>query len=107
TTSVWIPSFALAMLHFNLLTWRAPFITYLINVGYLLNVITIARAIGSIFEISSTVIVPRGIVYLGKSNRRRASSGDESDISLLPEEPEQGESINDAQTTVGLQRLGL
>lgn len=54
-TPVWIPSFALAMLHFNMLTWRATFITYLINIGYSLNTITIARAIGSIFEISSTV----------------------------------------------------
>ncbi|KAI3318382.1 Ferroporti-1 [Xylariaceae sp. AK1471] len=107
TTSVWIPSFALAMLHFNLLTWRAPFITYLINVGYSLNAITIARAVGSVFEISSTVITPRGIVYLGKTNRRHTISDDESDVSLLHEEPPNEESINDTQTTVGLQRLGL
>lgn len=55
STSVWMPSFALAMLHFNMLTWRATFITYLINVGYSLTTITIARGIGSIFEISSTI----------------------------------------------------
>lgn len=54
SSSVWMPSFALAMLHFNMLTWRATFITYLINIGYSLNVITIARGIGSLFEISST-----------------------------------------------------
>ncbi|KAJ8111591.1 hypothetical protein ONZ43_g5584 [Nemania bipapillata] len=83
TTSVWIPSFALAMLHFNMLTWRATFITYLITIGYSLNVITIARAIGSVFEIS---ITPRGIVYL---------------------ELQHDESANGSQTVVGLQRLGL
>ncbi|KAI1740693.1 Ferroportin1-domain-containing protein [Xylaria scruposa] len=107
TSPAWIPSFALAMLHFNMLTWRATFVTYLINVGYSLNVITIARAIGSLFEISSTIITPRGIVYLGKSHRRNTVSGDESEDSLLAEEPHHDDSISDTQTIVGLQRLGL
>ncbi|KAI0490167.1 Ferroportin1-domain-containing protein [Xylaria cf. heliscus] len=107
TSPAWIPSFALAMLHFNMLTWRATFITYLINIGYSLNVITVARAIGSIFEISSTVITPRGIVYLGKTSRRSTMSSDGSEDSLLAEEPHHEDSISDTQTIVGLQRLGL
>lgn len=107
STPVWIPSFALAMLHFNMLTWRATFITYLINIGYSLNTITIARAIGSIFEISSTVITPRGIIYLGKTTRRSAVPSDESEAHLLQEEAQYQEPINDVQTVVGLQRLGL
>ncbi|KAI0967733.1 Ferroportin1-domain-containing protein [Xylaria arbuscula] len=106
-TSVWMPSFALAMLHFNMLTWRATFITYLINIGYSLTTITIARTIGSVFEVSSTIITPRGIVYLGQNGRDTAASGDESNISLMREEPQQEGSINDVQTVVGLQRLGL
>jgi len=101
STAVWIPSFALAMLHFNMLTWRATFITYLINVGYSLNIITIARTIGSVFEVSSTVITPRGIVYLGKTGTRR-QRGEESGASLVYEEHEAEEA-----TVVGLQRLGL
>ncbi|KAI0506851.1 Ferroportin1-domain-containing protein [Xylaria bambusicola] len=107
SSSVWMPSFALAMLHFNMLTWRATFITYLINIGYSLNTITVARAIGSVFEISSTVITPRGIVYLGKTSRHRTASGDESNISLMHEETQQEDSVDDAQTIIGLQRLGL
>ncbi|KAH7026507.1 uncharacterized protein B0I36DRAFT_366064 [Microdochium trichocladiopsis] len=67
-SSVWIPSLALAMLHFNMLTWRATFITYLITVGYSLNVITAARTVGSLFEITSTVITPRLIVTLGRTS---------------------------------------
>ncbi|KAI3332694.1 Ferroportin1-domain-containing protein [Ustulina deusta] len=106
-TSVWMPSFALAMLHFNMLTWRATFITYLINIGYSLTTITLARTIGSVFEVSSTIITPRGIVYLGKNSRHGAASGDESNVSLLREEPQQEEPTSDAQTIVGLQRLGL
>ncbi|KAI1132489.1 Ferroportin1-domain-containing protein [Nemania abortiva] len=107
TSPVWMPSFALAMLHFNMLTWRATFITYLINIGYSLNVITIARAIGSIFEISSTVITPRGIVYLGKTSHRSVVSSDESEASLLREDLRDEDSANSTQTIIGLQRLGL
>ncbi|KAF2973430.1 hypothetical protein GQX73_g54 [Xylaria multiplex] len=107
STSVWIPSFSLAMLHFNMLTWRATFITYLLNLGYSLNVITIARAIGSIFEISSTLITPWGIVYFGKASRQSASSGDEVNVSLMREESEQDDSITDGETVIGLKRLGL
>ncbi|KAI1434666.1 Ferroportin1-domain-containing protein [Xylaria sp. CBS 124048] len=107
TSAVWIPSVALAMLHFNMLTWRATFITYLINIGYSLNVITIARAIGSMFEITSTVITPRGIVYFGRTGQRLNVARDESEVSLLQGERQTEELANDAQTMVGLQRLGL
>ncbi|KAI2635065.1 Ferroportin1-domain-containing protein [Xylaria nigripes] len=108
SSPVWIPSFALSMLHFNLLTWRATFITYLINIGYSLNVITIARAIGSLFEITSTVITPRGVKYLGKAGRRQGLPvlSDEH-LGLLQTEAQHEEPLNDAQTIVGLQRLGL
>ncbi|KAI1268790.1 Ferroportin1-domain-containing protein [Xylariaceae sp. FL1019] len=109
STKVWVPSVALALLHFNMLTWRATFITYLINLGYSLNVITLARTIGSVFEISSTVITPWGIAYLGKTRRRGTLDDlpDGSDIGLLQDEETHEDRINDAQTVIGLQRLGL
>ncbi|KAI0387278.1 Ferroporti-1 [Hypomontagnella monticulosa] len=113
-TSVWVPSVALALLHFNMLTWRATFITYLINIGYSLNTITIARAIGSVFEISSTVIVrerlptPRGIEYMGKAHHHARSSvddgSDESGVALIAGSREGN---RDVETVVGLQRFGL
>ncbi|KAI0151925.1 Ferroporti-1 [Hypoxylon sp. NC0597] len=108
STTVWVPSVALALLHFNMLTWRATFITYLINVGYSLNTITIARAIGSLFEITSTVITPRGIEYMGKTHHHGPSSlddeGDESGVGLIAGSHEGN---RDVQTLVGLQRFGL
>ncbi|KAI0172028.1 Ferroporti-1 [Hypoxylon sp. FL1284] len=109
-TTVWVPSVALALLHFNMLTWRATFITYLINAGYSLNTITAARTVGSLFEITSTIITPRGIEYLGKAHRRSRLSAideadDESGVGLIQQEEEQ-ENV-DAQTVVGLQRFGL
>ncbi|KAI1386972.1 Ferroporti-1 [Hypoxylon trugodes] len=106
STSVWIPSAALALLHFNMLTWRATFITYLINIGYSLNTITIARAIGSVFEISSTVITPRGIEYMGKAHHHSsaAEEPDEAGVGLIAGNQEGN---RDVQTLIGLQRFGL
>ncbi len=119
-TPVWIPSMALALLHFNVLTWRATFITSLINVGYSLNVITVARAAGSVFEISSTLVTPRGIEYLGRSphHRRRSSmpsvmtEEDEARVGLIGEREDEinGDDHDrtlDLQTIVGLKRFGL
>ncbi|KAI0206228.1 Ferroportin1-domain-containing protein [Astrocystis sublimbata] len=107
TSPAWIPSFALAMLHFNMLTWRATFITYLINIGYSLFTITVARGIGSIFEISSTVITPHGIAYLGKTDQRTVSSDGMEEDGLLADEQNHEDSVNNTRTAVGLQRLGL
>ncbi|KAI1206426.1 Ferroporti-1 [Annulohypoxylon truncatum] len=107
-TTVWVPSVALALLHFNMLTWRATFTTYLINAGYSLNIITLARAIGSLFEITSTVITPRGIEYMGKAHHHTNSSStdedDEAGVGLI--DSHYGGN-GDVETLIGLQRVGL
>jgi iron-regulated transporter 1 len=106
STSIWVPSFSLAMLHFNVMTWRATFITSMINMGYSLNAITWARAIGSLFEISSTVVTPRGIKYMGNNQHHRHLPGDdtdESEVGLID-----GVDIGqEGRTITGLQRFGL
>lgn len=110
STAVWVPSVALALLHFNMMTWRATFITYLINIGYSLNTIAVARAIGSVFEISSTVATPLGIQYMGKAYRQRQSLADEEDelkVGLIEPDEQQQQHAADGRTVVGLQRVGL
>ncbi|KAK8138667.1 Solute carrier family 40 member 1 [Apiospora sp. TS-2023a] len=111
STAVWVPSIALALLHFNMMTWRATFITYLINIGYSIPTITLARAVGSVFEISSTVATPLGIHYMGKAYRQRrslANEEDELEVGLIePEEQKQQQHAADGQILVGLQRVGL
>ena len=112
STTVWVPSVALALLHFNMMTWRATFVTYLINVGYTLPAITIARAVGSIFEISSTVATPLGIQYMGKAYHKHQGLGGEDDreleVGLIDEaDDEQQRQVADGRTVVGLQRFGL
>ncbi|KAK7951494.1 uncharacterized protein PG986_007222 [Apiospora aurea] len=109
STTVWVPSTALALLHFNMMTWRATFITYLINTGYSLPTITLARAIGSVLEISSTVATPLGIQYMGKAYRQhRSLAGEEDELEVgLVESNEQQQHAVDGQALVGLQRFGL
>ena len=58
SSAVWIPSLCLALLHASVLSWSATLFTYLLNAGFSLGLITVARAIGSLFEIGSTFVFP-------------------------------------------------
>lgn len=113
STSVWIPSMALSLLHLSVLTYSATLLTYLLNAGFSLNVITIARAFGSVVEVSSTIVTPVGVKALGRAwrhgshvRRAQVDINDETDTALL--EVEDVESDNFIKNTeTGLERLGL
>jgi len=108
STSVWVPSLACSLLRYSMLTWRPTFITYLINIGYSLNFITLARAIGSVFEISSTVVTPMGVRYFGDKRDNRSGSSEEAEAFIAPGDDGTGEEEKaEARTLVGLQRCGF
>lgn len=111
SSEVWIPSMSLSFLHISVLTYSATFITFLLNAGFSLDLITIARAAGSIVEISSTVVTPIGVHYLSKTKghgrlrgagARTNEDSEDSDVALLERYPEQ-----QTETEAGLERLGL
>jgi iron-regulated transporter 1 len=107
---VWIPSLSLAFLHISSLTYSATFITYLLAVGFSLDIITIARAAGSIVEIISTVVTPFGVQILSKAQhhgrfRGRDRTGRESEDSIRS--LLDGASEVEGRTETGLERLGL
>lgn len=106
SSNVWIPSISLAFLHLSALSYGATFITYLLSVGISLDLITVARAIGSIVEISSTVVTPVGVSYLGKAVNHGGRISDDVDESVETAflEVEPGE---EKKTETGLERLGL
>lgn len=52
------------MLHFSVLAYSATFITFLLNSGFSLFLITSARVVSSIVEVSSTFVAPLSIMYL-------------------------------------------
>ena len=75
SSSVWIPSLCAAVLHASVLTYSGTLITYLLNYGFTLRLLTIARAVGSLFEISSTFIFPWAVRLLSRRNcSRRGNS---------------------------------
>ncbi|MCJ1387491.1 hypothetical protein MMC18_000334 [Xylographa bjoerkii] len=101
STDVWFPSLSLALLHLSVLSYSATFVTFCLNSGFSLLVITIARAAGSVVEVSSTFIAPFGV------NRLAIVKGDPDQT-----EDHQGllESLDprDAKEhAVGLARSGL
>ena len=110
SSEVWIPSMSLSFLHISALAYSATFITFLLNAGFSLDLITIARAAGSVVEISSTVVTPIGVHYLSKAKSHGRFRGvviasedsEDSGAGLLQSFPEQ-----QAGTETGLERLGL
>lgn len=76
-TAVWIPSACVAILHASVLTYSATLITYLLNAGFSLSLITVARAVGACFEIGSTFIFPWAVRAL--SHNLTAGPDDERD----------------------------
>ena len=102
TTNVWVPSLALALLHFSALSYAATFLTYLLNAGFSLFLITVARACGSVIEVSSTFIAPPGIRVLART--KALVHDDEGRQELLP-----GEDLHALENihAVGLARSGL
>ena len=67
TSPILIPSFCVAILHGSVLTYSATLITYLLNAGFSLPLVTVAKAIGSVFEIGSTFVFPWMVAKFGGS----------------------------------------
>jgi iron-regulated transporter 1 len=108
SSQVWPASLALTMLHLSALSYEATFITFLLSVGFSLDLITVARAAGSIVEISSTIVTPFGVQYLGKARNHghlhgEVRAGEELETALLRNESPDLK----GRTETGLERLGL
>jgi len=77
STTVWLPSLSLTLLHFSALSYAATFVTWLLGSGFSLLVITIARTIGSCVEVSSTFVAPFGIDRLAHTKEEEIDSRNE------------------------------
>jgi iron-regulated transporter 1 len=116
STTIWIPSFSLSLLHLSALSYGATFITFLLSAGFSLDAITIARAIGSVVEISSTVVTPVGVHILGKASshgkigvlidqRERAALS--APLIDARRSGDLSTEVVEERTVTGLERLGL
>ena len=73
---VWPASISVSLIQLTVLAYSATLITYLLEVGFSLTAITIARASGAITALASTFITPMAVGYL---RRRRTNHGNEED----------------------------
>ena len=64
STPVWVPALCAAVMHGSVLTWSGTLITYLLNAGFPLGIITVGKAIGTLFEVGSTFVFPRAVSFL-------------------------------------------
>jgi len=58
---VFLPSFALSLLYFTVLSFGGQMVTYLISAGYNSFYIALVRTLSVIFELSATWIAPRAM----------------------------------------------
>ena len=123
STPVWQPSLALATLHLSVLSYSATFLTYLLDTGFSLVLITVVRALSSVVEVSSTVVTPWGVRYLSLARPQRQARhvenaddrGTQDGVGerLLLQTDGDDVTIDEARPTtpqtnaVGLERLGL
>ncbi|KAH0555615.1 hypothetical protein GP486_006440 [Trichoglossum hirsutum] len=121
STTVWIPSIALSITHISSLSYTATLIIYLINIGFSLNVITVAKAIGAVFELSSTWVLPWGVRVLSVTKvmpedvrllrgQPEREGGAEEGVVLLDErevESEEGEDDGKSRLETSIMRVGL
>ncbi|KAF4628702.1 hypothetical protein G7Y89_g9454 [Cudoniella acicularis] len=64
SVSIWPASISIALLQLTVLAYSATLITYLLEIGFSLTSITIARASGAILALASTVITPAAATYM-------------------------------------------
>jgi iron-regulated transporter 1 len=77
---MWPASISGAILQLTVLAYSATLITYLLEIGFSLSSITIARASGAIMALSSTGITPAIVQYMRKRQRETVLTSDESEV---------------------------
>ncbi|KAK6352968.1 hypothetical protein TWF696_004958 [Orbilia brochopaga] len=63
-SAVFLPTISISLLYLSVLTFSSPMITFLLNSGFSLPVVTIARLFSSTLEVSATAIMPWGVKTL-------------------------------------------
>jgi solute carrier family 40 (iron-regulated transporter), member 1 len=70
---IWPASMAEALAQMTVLAYSSTLITYLLEVGFSLNIVTVARASGTIMALASTVIAPMAVNFIRKRKIRQSS----------------------------------
>ncbi|KAF3933583.1 hypothetical protein ABW19_dt0205280 [Dactylella cylindrospora] len=60
-SAVFLPTISISLMYLSVLTFSSPMITFLLNAGFSLPVVTIARLFSSLLEVSATAVMPWGV----------------------------------------------
>jgi len=74
STEIWLPSLSLALLYFPVLSFSASMLTFLLNAGFPLSTITVARTFSTLVEVSATVASPWGAEIMERKHSTAAAS---------------------------------
>lgn len=74
STTVWLPSICVAVLHGSVLAWSGTLITWLLNEHFSIAEVTVAKSVGAVFEIGSTLAFPCAVGVLLRSTSRQQTT---------------------------------
>ncbi|EPS41247.1 hypothetical protein H072_4815 [Dactylellina haptotyla CBS 200.50] len=103
---VFLPTISISLMYLSVLTFSSPMITFLLNAGFSLPVVTVARLSSSLLEVSATAVMPWGVKTI--RNRpvkywRRAN--EEEEVGFLEEYSLPSANLNIDKAEV--ERVGL
>ena len=75
STPLWLPATCIGLLHASVLNYGGTLVTYLLNAGFSLNLVTVARASGSLFDFGSTLAFPLGVSILTGMDKGGSHAG--------------------------------
>ncbi|KAF3193963.1 hypothetical protein TWF225_008152 [Orbilia oligospora] len=102
-SAVFLPTISISLLYLSVLTFSSPMITFLLNAGFTLPVVTTARLFSSVLEVSATAVMPWGVKTLRDRPVKYWRPADEDQFELLEEYPPGRPNIDKAE----VERVGL
>ncbi|KAK6506143.1 hypothetical protein TWF506_011065 [Arthrobotrys conoides] len=103
SSAVFLPTISISLLYLSVLTFSSPMITFLLNAGFTLPVVTTARLFSSILEVSATAVMPWGVKTLKDRPVKHWRSVDEDELGFLEEYSSGRTNIDKAE----VERVGL
>ncbi|KAK6497591.1 hypothetical protein TWF481_011998 [Arthrobotrys musiformis] len=102
-SAVLLPTISISLMYVSVLTFSSPMITFLLNSGFTLPVVTAARLFSSILEVSATAVMPWGVKTLRDRPAKYWRPVDEDELGFLEENPSEPSNIDKAE----VERVGL
>ncbi|KAK6540096.1 hypothetical protein TWF694_008925 [Orbilia ellipsospora] len=103
-SDVLLPTISIALLYLSVLTFSSPMITFLLNSGFSLPVVTISRLCSSLLEVSATAIMPWAVQMLrNRDSQIHWAPINEEDVGFM----EDSQPIQTNRDNAEVERVGL